>query len=76
LQIVHDVQKKKIKAKLKKRRKAENKCIVNDTKAAARQSLNCIKIKKIKYGEKRFLICRTEFLHPAMWHYYNIDFVR
>jgi len=23
--------------------------------------------KKIKYGEKRFLIWRTEFLHPAMW---------
>ena len=24
--------------------------------------------KKIKYGEKRFFICRMEFLHPAMWH--------
>ena len=21
-----------------------------------------------KYGEKRFLICHMEFLHPAMWH--------
>ena len=29
-----------------------NKCIGDDTKAAARQSLNCIKNKKIKYGEK------------------------
>ena len=37
--------------------------------AAARQSLNCIKNKKnIKYDEKRFLIWRMEFLHPAMWH--------
>ena len=34
-----------------------NKCIGDNTKAAARQSLNCIKNKKnkIKYGEKRFL---------------------
>jgi len=32
------------------------KCIGDDTKAATRQSLNCIKNKqKIKYGEKRFL---------------------
>jgi len=30
-------------------------------KAAARQSLNCIKNKKIKYGEKRFSIWRMEF---------------
>jgi len=46
-----------------------NKCIGDDTKAAARQSLNCIKDKnKIKYGEKRFSIWRIEFLHPAMWH--------
>jgi len=46
-----------------------NKCIGDDTKAAARQSLNCIKNKtKIKYGEKRFSIWRMEFLHPAMWH--------
>ena len=34
-----------------------NKCIGDDTKAAARQRLNCIKNKKIKYGEKRFSIC-------------------
>jgi len=30
-----------------------NKCIGDGTKAATRQSLNCIKNKKIKYGEKR-----------------------
>jgi len=46
-----------------------NKCIGDDTKAAARQSPNCIKNKKkIKYGEKRFSIWRMELLHPAMWH--------
>jgi len=48
-----------------------NKCIGDDTKAAARQSLNCSKnTNKIKYGEKRFSIWRMEFLHvhPAMWH--------
>ena len=34
---------------------AENKCIGDDTKAAARQSLKCIKNKnKIKYGENDF----------------------
>jgi len=54
-----------------------NKCIGDDTKAAARQTLNWIKNKKkIKYGEKRFSICWMEFLHPAMWHDHNIDFVR
>ena len=37
-------------------------------KAAAHQSLNCIKNEKIKYDEKRFSIWRMEFLHPAMWH--------
>jgi len=49
----------------------ENKCIGDgdDTKAAARQSLNCIKnINKIKYGEKRCAIWRMEILHHAMWH--------
>ena len=40
----------------------KNKCIGDDTKAAARQR----KQKKIKYGEKRFSIWRMEFLHPAM----------
>jgi len=43
-------------------------------KAAARQSLNCIKNQKIKYGEKRFSIWQMEFLHPAMWHDREIDF--
>jgi len=45
-----------------------NKCIGDDTKAAARLSLSCIKTKKIKYGEKRFSIWRIELLHPAIWH--------
>jgi len=54
-----------------------NKCIGDDTKAAVRQSLNCIKNKqKIKYGKKRFSICRMEFLYPTMWHDHDIDFVR
>jgi len=45
-----------------------NKCIGDHTKAAARQSPNCIKNTKKKYAEKRFLIWRIELLHPAMWH--------
>jgi len=55
-----------------------NKCIVNDTKATARQSPNCIffKCKKIKYAEKRFSIWHMEFLHPAMWHDHDINFAR
>ena len=52
-----------------------NKCIGDDTKAAARQSLNCIRNKK-KYGEKRFSTWRMEFLHPAMWYDHDIDFAR
>ena len=46
-----------------------DKCIGEDTKAAARQSPNCIKKNKnkIKNGEKRFSIWRMELLHPAMW---------
>jgi len=52
-----------------------NKCIGDDTKAAARQSLNCIKNKK-KYGEKRFSIWRMELLHPVMWHDHDVDFAR
>jgi len=43
----------------------------DDTKAAARQSLNCIKNKKnkIKYGEKRFSIWRwnSYTLQCDMW---------
>ena len=42
-----------------------NKCIRDDTKAAARQSPNAIKKPK-KYGERRFSIWRIEFLHPVM----------
>jgi len=54
-----------------------NNCIRDDTKAAARQSPNCIKKpKKIKYGEKLFSIWRTELLHRAMWHDHDIDFTR
>ena len=47
-----------------------NKLIGNDTKAAARQSPNCIRktTKEIKYDEKRLSIWRIELLHPAMWH--------
>jgi len=49
--------------------RVRNKCSGDDTKAAARQSLNCIKNKKnTRYGEKRYSIWRMEFLHPAMWH--------
>jgi len=44
----------------------QNKCIGDDTKAAARQSLNCIKNKKNIY-QKQFSIRHMEFLHPAMW---------
>jgi len=51
-----------------------NKCIGDDTKAAACQSVNCIKNKK--YVEKRFSICRMEFSHRAMWQDHNIDFAR
>jgi len=53
-----------------------SKCIGDDTKAAARQSLNCIKTKTIKYGEKGFSIWGMEFLHPAMWQDHDIDFAR
>jgi len=54
-----------------------NKYIGDDTKAAARQSPNCIKKKqKINYGEKRFSIWRMELLHPAIWHDHDIDFAR
>ena len=45
------------------RKKTINKCIGNDTKAPARQNLNCIK--KNKIWQK---MIRMEFLHLAMWH--------
>jgi len=55
----------------------KNKCTGDDTKAAARQSLNCIKNKnKMKYGEKRFSIWQMEFLHPSMWHDHDTDFAK
>jgi len=53
---------------------SKNKCIGDDTIAAARQNPNCIK--KIQYGEKRFSIWRMELLHRAMWHDHDIDFAR
>ena len=53
-----------------------DKCIGDDTKAAARQSPNCIKIAKKICSEKRFSIWRMELLHPAMWHDHDIDFAR
>ena len=55
-----------------------NKCIGDDTKTAARQSLNCIKNKtKIKYGKKkRFSIWQMKFLHTAMWHDHDIYYAR
>jgi len=37
---------------------------------------NAFKKTKIKYPDKRFSIWRMEFLHPAMWHDYDIDFAR
>jgi len=44
---------------------SKNKCIGDDTKAAARQIPNCIlKKQKIKYGEKRFSVWQMELLHP------------
>jgi len=58
-------------------RRLNNKRIGDDTKAAARQNPNCIKERKINYGEKRFSTWRMELLHPvpAMWHNHDIDFV-
>jgi len=50
-----------------------NKCIEDDTKAAARQNPNCI-LKKI--WRKRFSIWRIELLHPATWHDHDTDFAR
>jgi len=42
------------------------KCVGDDTKAAARQSLNCIlKNKKIKYGEKMIFNMADEILTPC-----------
>jgi len=54
-------------SRYRERRLNNNRCIADNTKAAARQSLNCIKNKK-NMAKKRFSIWRMEFLHPAMWH--------
>jgi len=43
-----------------------NKCIGGDTKAAARQSLNCIKNKKI--WRKTIFNMADGLLHCAVWH--------
>ena len=51
-----------------------NKCIGDDTKSAARQSLNCIKNKKI--WRKTIFNMPDGILTPAMWHDHDIDFVR
>ena len=42
-----------------------NKCIGDDTKAATRQSLNCIKNNKIKFGENDF--------QYGVWNSYTCD---
>jgi len=51
------------------RRYKYNKCIGDDTKDAARQSLNCIKNKKIKYGENDFQYAgwNSYTLQCGMW---------
>jgi len=41
----------------------DNKCIGDDTKAAARQSLNCIK--KAKYGKKKIFSMADGILTPC-----------
>jgi len=50
--------------------------IGDDTKATARQSLNCINNKKNEIWRKTISVWRMEFLHRAMWHDHDIDFVR
>jgi len=47
-----------------------NKCIEDDTKAAAPEAKTSSekKTKIIKYGEERFSIWRMEFFHHVMWH--------
>jgi len=44
-----------------------NKCIGDDTKAAARQSLNCIKNKQ-KIWRNTIFNMADGILTPAMWH--------
>ena len=55
--------------------RGSGKCIGDDTKAAARQSPNCI-LKNEKIWRKRFSIWRMEFSHPTMWRDRDIDFAR
>jgi len=52
-----------------------NKCIGDDTKAAAHQIPNCIKKTINKIRRKRFSIWRMELFHPAMWHH-DIEFTK
>jgi len=52
-----------------------NKCVGDDTKAAARQIPNCIKkTKKNKIWRKTIFNMADKFLHPAMYHDHDIDF--
>jgi len=53
-----------------------HKCIGDDTKAAASQSLNCIKNKKNKIWRKTIFNMAMKFLDPAMWHDHDIDFTK
>ena len=45
-----------------------NTCVGDDTKAVTHQTQNYIKKQKNKIRQKRLLIWRMEFFHPAMWH--------
>ena len=51
-----------------------NRCIGDDTKTAARQSLNCSKNNKI--WRKTIFNMADGILTPAMWHDRDIDFAR
>jgi len=54
-----------------------NKCIGDDTKAAARQSLNCTKKPKInKIWRKTIFNMADRIITPAMWDDHDIDFAR
>ena len=54
-----------------------NKCIGDDKKAAARQSLNCIKNKqKMAKNDFQYGGWNSYTLQCAMWHDHDIDFVR
>jgi len=53
-----------------------NKCIGDDTKAAARQSLNCIKNNKNKIWRKTILNMPAMWRDHEMWRDHDIDFAR